>query len=161
MIQRVQSIYLVLVAVLSFSAMFCPLATFVDGTQDIAVLNNWYFSSLVPQLKSAESLAPLALGALLAVIGLLSLTSLMLFHFRMRQLRLTIFSTILLVGYVAVLALLAFKFSVDIEALGVAGQHISFHAAAIFPVLSVILNILAIHGIRKDEKLVRSLDRIR
>ena len=32
---------------------------------------------------------------------------------------------------------------------------------AVFPVLSIILNCLAIQGIRKDEALVRSLDRIR
>jgi hypothetical protein len=32
---------------------------------------------------------------------------------------------------------------------------------AIFPVISIILNIMAIHNIRKDERLVRSLDRIR
>jgi hypothetical protein len=34
-------------------------------------------------------------------------------------------------------------------------------AMAIFPVISIILNIMAIHNIRKDERLVRSLDRIR
>ena len=37
--------------------------------------------------------------------------------------------------------------------------HVKF--VAVFPVLSIILNCLAIQGIRKDEALVRSLDRIR
>lgn len=161
MIQRIQSVYLALVAILSFSSMLCPLLTFYQDAQQIAQLNNWYLSADVPQLENVESLAPLALGGLLIFVGLLSLTSIMLFRYRMRQLRLTIFSTLMLLGYIALYAFLAFKFSSDIDAAGFSAKSLSFHVATIFPLLSIIFNLLAIHGIRKDERLVRSLDRIR
>ena len=161
MIQRIPSVYLALVAILSFSSMMCPLVSFHKDAEEIAMFNNWYFSSGLSQLEAIESLAPLALGGLLAVIGLLSLMSVMLFRFRMRQLRLTVFSSLLLLGYIGVCAFLAFKFSADLDASGFDGKTLSFHVATIFPVLSFIFNLLAIHGIRKDERLVRSLDRIR
>ena len=37
----------------------------------------------------------------------------------------------------------------------------SLSAASVFPVVSLILTLLAMRGISKDERLVRSLDRIR
>ena len=90
---------------------------------------------------------------------------------RMRQLRLTIFSTILLVGYVITYAVFAYFYDLNlnlyastayekgIEIAALPTFHLKF--VAVFPVLSIILNCLAIQGIRKDEALVRSLDRIR
>ena len=86
----------------------------------------------------------------------------MLFRKRMRQLRLTIISTILLVGYVATYAFFAYIYKEKLLLVH-PDAAVSFHLnfVGIFPVLSIILNALAIHGIRKDEALVRSLDRLR
>ena len=80
----------------------------------------------------------------------------------MRQLRLTIVSTILLVGYVATYALFAYFYRENL-ALIQPNMDVVFNVriTGIFPVISIILNALAIHGIRKDEALVRSLDRLR
>ena len=114
---------------------------------------------------------PWCLGVLLIMVMFLTLMSIMLFRKRMRQLRLTILSTILLVGYVAAYAVFAYYYhlNLDLCALtayekGIEGCisptfHLKF--AAVLPILSIILNCLAIQGIRKDEALVRSLDRIR
>jgi len=109
---------------------------------------------------------PWCLGILLILTMFLSLMSIMLFRKRMRQLRLTIISTILLVGYVAAYIFFAYVYQVKLESLCGEGSgcipptfHLKF--AAVFPILSIILNCLAIQGIRKDEALVRSLDRIR
>ncbi len=164
MIQRIQTVYLALVAVLSILGLCLPLGQILDGATAVASFNNWMFS---PELTSKamasadfHDFAPMALGILLLIVIALTFVSILLFRFRMRQLRLTIFSTILLVGYVLYFAFLAWHYT------GVASDVIdgaSFHlcVAGIFPVLSVILNCLAIHGIRKDEALVRSLDRLR
>jgi hypothetical protein len=75
------------------------------------------------------------------------------------------------VGYVAAYALFAFYYDLNLDMFastayekGIEGVMIpTFHLkfVAVFPVLSIILNCLAIQGIRKDEALVRSLDRIR
>ena len=86
-----------------------------------------------------------------------------LFRKRMRQLRLTIFSTILLVGYVIIYAIFAYFYQLKLEQISPEDIVPTFHLrfVAVFPLLSIIFNCLAIQGIRKDEALVRSLDRIR
>ena len=78
----------------------------------------------------------------------------------MRQLRLVIFNTILLVGYVGAYAFIVWFY---LQQLAAAHIDASFELAlaVVWPVVCIILNCMAIRGIRKDEALVRSLDRIR
>jgi len=160
MIQRVQTVYLALVALFSILGLCMPIGQYLAGDLQVASFNHFVFG---PDTNSVTcvgvSYAPIALGVLLIFVLLLSLLSIMLFRFRMRQLRLTIFSTLLLFGYVGLYAFLAWKFSFACN--GYADIFFRPTWAAILPVLSVILNMLAIHGIRKDEMLVRSLDRLR
>ena len=138
MIQRIQTVYLAIVAILSATVLFAKVGTYMVGAKMVAWFNNFVFNADDTGVES-----------------------IMLFNFRMRQLRLTIFSTILLVGYVATYAFFAWLYQGKLEAAGV--EDVSYHLSfmALFPVVSIILNMLAIHGIRKDEALVRSLDRIR
>lgn len=153
MIQRIQSVYLALVAILCLLGLCLPLAQYFDGADTVASFNNFRF---IMNAKGATAdWGPCALGVVQVLVIIITVMAILLFRFRMRQLRLVIFTTILLVGYVAYYAILAWKFQMMTEA--------TYHlcAAAIFPVLSIILNCMAIHGIRKDEALVRSLDRLR
>lgn len=162
MIQRIQTVYLLLVAVLSFAGLVSQIGTYTIGEQLVATFGNFTFSGY-GSCASYESTGPYALGVLLILVIILSGMSIMLFRHRMRQLRLTILSSILLVGYIAVYAVFVYyyKENVDLvlQSAGPATFHVRF--VALFPVLSFILNAMAIHGIRKDEALVRSLDRLR
>lgn len=137
----------------------------------VAHFTNFTFGAEGP-FKDKDSMSgPWCLGVLLILVIFLSGLSIMLFRKRMRQLRLTIFSTILLVGYVIAYAVFAYFYDLNLGVWamtayeqGIEGVipptfHLKF--VAVFPVLSIILNCLAIQGIRKDEALVRSLDRIR
>lgn len=160
MIQRIQTVYLALVAVLSILGLCLPLAQYYVGTTQVATFNNFtYTAAKGYDTFGAFSIAPLAFGVLLSIVILLTLVSIMLFRYRMRQLRLIIFSTILLVGYAGFYAFLAWKFQLQLAEVNTVQYHLCF--AAVMPVVSIILNCLAIHGIRKDEALVRSLDRLR
>ena len=161
MIQRIQTVYLALVAVLSILGLCLPLAEYFVGSTQVASFNNFtYTAAKGYDAFGAFSMAPLTFGVLLIIVILLTLLSIMLFRFRMRQLRLTIFSTLMLIGYVAFYAFLAWKIQLQLAEINAEVQfHLYF--AAVFPVISIILNCLAIHGIRKDEALVRSLDRLR
>ncbi len=161
MIQRIQSVYLALVAVFSILGLCLPLAQYFVGTAMVASFNHFVYTPTKGYDDVGSfSMAPLALGVLLIIVLLLTLVSIMLFRFRMRQLRLTIFSTLLLVGYVLFYAFLAWKFQLQLAEINAEVQyHLCF--SAVLPVVSIILNCLAIHGIRKDEALVRSLDRLR
>lgn len=161
MIQRLQTVYLALVIILSFVGLISNIGEyFVEGSL-VATFSNFAFHT-DGAFKSLESAGPYCLGILLIIVIFLSTMSIMLFRKRMRQLRLTIISTILLVGYVATYVFFAWLYQGKLE-LVQPSANIAFHLPfiGVFPVLSIILNILAIHGIRKDEALVRSLDRLR
>ncbi len=162
MIQRIQSLYLAIVAVLCLTSLFATMGRYVDGSGVVATFTNFGFAASAAPYAGVESAGPWALGALLGTVAALSLVSVMLFRTRMRQMRLVLFSTILLVGYLLTYAFFAWLYQGMLEeAAPGAGVRFQLCATMAYPVIGVILNCLAIHGIRKDEALVRSLDRIR
>lgn len=166
MIQRIQTVYLALVLIFSFIGLISTIGEWTVADKVVATFSNFTFSSYGAYAPFTSTSGPWCLGILLLMVMFLSGLSILLFRKRMRQLRLTIFSTILLIGYVATYALFAYYYHGNLEQLtpDAAAQLVpTFHIKlmAIFPVLSIILNCLAIQGIRKDEALVRSLDRIR
>lgn len=166
MIQRIQTVYLALVLIFSFVGLISTIGEWTVADTTVAEFSNFTFSSYGVYKSLTSTSGPWCLGILLIIVMLLTSLSILLFRKRMRQLRLTIFSTILLVGYVVAYAVFAYYYNANLElhtpdaAVRIAP---TFHIKlmAIFPVLSIILNCLAIQGIRKDEALVRSLDRIR
>ncbi|MBR0046968.1 MAG: DUF4293 domain-containing protein [Bacteroidaceae bacterium] len=165
MIQRIQTVYLALVLIFSFVGVISTIGGWTVADSVVAHFSNFTFGA-EGAFKALDSTSgPWCLGVLLIMVMFLSAMSIMLFRKRMRQLRITIFSTILLVGYVAAYAVFAYYYHLNLQEFAEAAGGIvpTFHLkfVAIFPVLSIILNCLAIQGIRKDEALVRSLDRIR
>lgn len=166
MIQRIQTLWLAQVLIFSFVGLISTIGEWTVAETVVSHFSNFTFGA-EGQFKALDSTSgPWCLGVLLIMVMFLTIMSIMLFRKRMRQLRLTIISTILLVGYVAAYAVFAYYYQLNLEQLVSADAesmapifHIRF--GAILPVLSIILNCLAIQGIRKDEALVRSLDRIR
>ena len=102
MIQRIQTVYLALVLILSFVGLISSIGEWTVAETVVAHFSNFTFGA-EGQFKALDSTSgPWCLGILLILVMFLSAMSIMLFRKRMRQLRLTIISTILLVGYVAV-----------------------------------------------------------
>lgn len=162
MIQRIQTIYLAIVAILSSVSLFSVIARFTNGADTVAEFTNFSFSTLKEPFTAMTSTGPWALGCILILVILLTIATIFMFNHRMHQLRLTIFNTILLVGYVAVYGFFSWLYLNKLAVVDAkADVEFQLSAMAIFPVISIILNIMAIHNIRKDERLVRSLDRIR
>lgn len=166
MIQRIQTVYLMLVLILSFVGLISTIGEWTVADAVVAHFSNFTFGAEGAYKQLDTTSGPWCLGVLLILVMLLTTLSILLFRKRLRQLRLTIFSTILLVGYVAAYAVFTYYYQLNLEQLVPESTvrltptfHIKF--VAIFPVLSIIFNCLAIQGIRKDEALVRSLDRIR
>lgn len=166
MIQRIQTLYLGLVLIFSFVGLISTIGEWTVADAIVAHFSNFTFGAEGAYKALDTTSGPWCLGILLIMVMFLSFLSIMLYRKRMRQLRLTIISTILLVGYVVTYAVFAYYYQLNLEELApqavisiVPTFHIKF--VAVFPVLSIILNCLAIQGIRKDEALVRSLDRIR
>ena len=89
-------------------------------------------------------------------LGTLSLVAIMLFKNRKSQYRLTMTTLFLTIGFIFLEYYVIEDFKKDNVI-----QTGSYQIAALLPVVMVILLILAARGIRKDEKLVKSLDRLR
>lgn len=166
MIQRIQTVYLALVLIFSFVGLVSTIGEWTVADAAVASFSNFCFSADGAYKSLDGTSGPWCLGVLLIMVMFLSGMSIMLFRKRMRQLRLTIVSTLLLVGYCISYAVFTYYYQLNLEqvATDAAAQFVpTFHIkfVGLFPLLSIILNCLAIVGIRKDEALVRSLDRIR
>lgn len=156
MIQRIQTVYLALVAVLCGVSLCSTIGRFANDTEVVASFTNFCFNTDA----NADITGPWPFAVLIIIVLLLTVMSIFLFNHRMRQLRLVVFTTILLVGYLGAYAFIVWLYLQQLAAAGIEA-HCELAFGALYPLVCIILNCMAIHGIRKDEALVRSLDRIR
>lgn len=154
MIQRIQTLYLLVVAALLAVTIFTPMAYFSIGGEE--------YTLTAFAVRNAEGVAvqpTLYMGILLAMAGILPLIVIFLYKHRMLQLRLCIVEIVLLVGSAVMTGIyyylsVRFFLQTDLVAKGV-------HAGIVLPLVAIVFAVLAIRGIFKDEMLVRSLNRIR
>ncbi|MBU0763918.1 MAG: DUF4293 domain-containing protein, partial [Bacteroidetes bacterium] len=78
-----------------------------------------------------------------------------LYRKRMLQVRLGIINIVLMAGFYGLGFLYMYTLSADMNAI------VHYTLPDIFPLISIILTIMANRSIRKDERLVRAADRIR
>jgi len=149
MIQRIQSVYLLVVTILMIICMCNPVGSIIASTNEISEFGNLCIT--LPD--GTKDYAPWALFAILMVVAILSFVTIFLFKKRMLQIRLTIFSSIMLIGYYLALVALALMLA----------EGTSFTPSWIicFPFVAIVLNWLAIRGIGADEALVKAYDRLR
>ncbi len=146
MIQRIQTIFLFLAAACGFGILVAPFATTPQAVQTSALFADANFSI-------GDNIGLLVL---FAVAGALSLASIFLFKNRQTQLKLTRFA---LVANVVGLVLAIILFWQD--SANVASVPVDDGLSAYLPVGFVVFGILALRFIRKDENLVKSMDRLR
>jgi MFS-type transporter involved in bile tolerance (Atg22 family) len=141
MIQRIQSIWLLLSAICAFVAysLVLYIGKLVDGTERKFVLGDHFLLLIV-----------------IFAIGVLSLICIFLFKNRKFQYRMTILAMLLTIGYIFLQYFMIEQFKKDN-----AVQTGSYQVAALLPIAMVIFLVLAARGIRKDQKLIKSLDRLR
>ena len=149
MIQRIQSVYLLVVTILMVICMCSPVGSIIASTNEISEFGNLCIT--LPD--GTKDYAPWALFAILLVVAALSFGTIFLFKKRMLQIRLTIFSSVMLIGYY--MALVAYIFMLAEETTFSASWTICL------PFAGIILNWLAIRGIGADEALVKAYDRLR
>ena len=148
MIQRIQTLYLALAAMLSFS-LFWKEIHFAKVNANWLKTSEGVFADGTLNIYDSKIAMVLA-----ATTGVLALVSILLFRNRRLQ------SSVVLIGEVA--AWLGIVLSLSwafIQNYAPSQQHISF---GIWVLLAIpLLMYLAIHNIHKDERLVRSSDRLR
>lgn len=151
MIQRIQSIYLLLAAVVLGASFFLPLATATGDTAALAATGDNFFADGVYQAQEFPAGWSWLVGALMVALVI----------FRYKDRKKQMFSTGMAAVYVALLLVLfgalGFYYANSLPA--GAAAHVSTGSAGL-PV-SLVLLFLAYRAIKKDEDLVRSSDRLR
>ena len=94
MIQRIQTIYLLIVSILLIVMMLIPVGYFYTET-NVAEMTNL----AIITANGAADYTPWALFVLLLLSTILAFAAIFLYKKRMLQIRLTVFSTIILIGY--------------------------------------------------------------
>lgn len=157
MIQRIQSLYLLVAAALVAVMFFTPLAWFADASSRIEM-----GTFAVLDAEGARVLSTLYLGLLLLLAGGLSLVTIFLFRRRLLQIRLCVVSMVLLAGGAVMEGVYYYLCRRAFFGLEHMGEPLSgVRPAAVLPLVALLLVFLASRAILRDELLVRSADRIR
>lgn len=154
MIQRIQTVYLLITSILIGIFFFLPFSSFViDG--DMSVFRLSIFG-LIPDSAGAKVLfKAMPLIIMVTTIFVLNITTIFMFKRRMLQIRFCIANIALLLGFQG---LMYYFVSVAKHQLG---SQPSYSIIFVFPLVSAVLLYLSIRRIAKDEALVRSMDRLR
>jgi hypothetical protein len=141
MIQRIQSLWLFLAAAAIFFVFKLPVAG--GRTQ----------TNTITEVFAAGNLFMFIIAILL---GLIALVALVMFKNRANQKRLIWLGILLDIVFIVLM-----YFEMENLKTNPALVTQTFKTGAIFPVLYIILMIMAFNGIRHDEKLIKSVDRLR
>ena len=150
MIQRIQTLYLLLVVVLgTLLCLFSPMQFLLpEGTEYVSlnVLDKW----------------PMAVMTIASPV--LALVTIFLFKRRLLQARFNVMNVILCLGFYALLALYTADVVKGYETIGeisLAGADWYISVWAAIPLVNIVLLMMSTRRILKDEALVRAADRLR
>ena len=160
MIQRIQTLYLLLVVALGITLCFVPVVQFVTP-ENAEVVRAWELSAMGLIETTINDLPAVELnglwGLLLAsvIIPVLALVDIFLYNKRLLQARLNIFTIMLCLGYYGVLAIYIYlaKLMIDVD--------VYVMGWACLPLVCLVLTVMATRRILKDEAMVRAADRLR
>ena len=155
MIQRIQSLYLVLTAILSLLFLNGSILTFIDRSGYLIEVT---FNQIIRESPVAANEIPektFALSLFVILIPVLSTIAIFLFKKRSLQKRLVMFLIIVVIAFIFVLCFYAYIIITKNNAEIVPGFKM------VIPLLQLIFSVLAYRGIIKDDNLVKSYDRLR
>ena len=152
MIQRIQSVYLLIVTILLVMAMTMPVGQFIaaDG------VTAYIFKPLGVDLGEGNSISTWGMFVILLLNAIIAFATIFLFRNRMLQVRMTIFNIVLLLGYYLVFGTFLYFVKEDL-----ANTTFQLGWALCLPAICIILNYLAFRAIFSDEVMVRAADRLR
>jgi hypothetical protein len=156
MIQRKQTLFLLLVVIASVLSFFFPLASFI-GAKESIVLFVQKAHSLVPD-SSFNQNGYFSLPLLSATGFVILFSFIAIFLYKNRRSQLQIIKVCILVEIILI-GLFFFYYVNTLERL--TGATVEYKTAVFMPLISLVFLVLAYRGVLQDEKLVRSADRLR
>lgn len=155
MIQRIQSVYLFLTTLLSLLFLNGSFFNFIDKTESVIKVT---FSGIVRDtggqgFEPVEKVLPISV--FIVLIPILSFITIFIFKNRKIQLWFALSEIILIVGFIF--------FSIFYSWIVITeyGAEIVPGLKMVIPVLMLIFTVLAYRGIRHDDRLIKSNDRLR
>jgi hypothetical protein len=147
MLQRIQTLYLLIAEVLTISIFFSKIASFLtpNGQELLLKYNGLFLMESKPEASLINTWPMIALLAAAAFIGFVTI---FLYRRRLLQIRLCFFSMVLNFGLLVLFGYYIYSISV------VDLSKFTFAIADIFPILSIVLYFMAYKNIAKDEALV-------
>lgn len=154
--QRIQTLYFVLVVLLMTAAVLLPNAEFFSSTSNLSyLLDARGLLELNAEGEAVKTIGTNPLIYLFGIIFFLATYSIFGFKNRKRQFRLATINFILILIYSLVLAGYIYFVMNKLEA------SFTLKYPVVFSVIALIFNYLGMRGVMKDEKLVKSIDRLR
>ncbi|WP_303309619.1 DUF4293 family protein [Hymenobacter sp. BT730] len=158
MIQRIQSVFLLLLALAMLSVVFLPIWSKVDplsGQELQLTATKLTYAHADPGMSVPTATWPIA--ALALASAAVAIFEIFQFRNRFRQLQLGLLNLVLIMATIGA----SWYYSGVGERLLNVKLAGSFEAGFYLPTLALLLNLLANRFIRRDEQLVRSMDRLR
>lgn len=169
MLQRIQSVLLLLAILINFATLFVPMWQHSAGL-DTEIVSGMQISSVDPisdetrqelffqHREPIKNIAHIAFFALVLVSGIFTVYVIFRYDDRKKQIRLAYLSIGMIM--VEILSFVLLTQQKPTLILGGTANSVALFGFA-FPVAAIVLVWLAISRIKKDEELVRSVDRIR
>jgi hypothetical protein len=153
MIQRIQTLYLLVALGLVVLIFFLPIAEFIAGNNQLVTFRA---AGFYDKGTGNIILATIPVIIMVSVILCLYIICIFLFKRRIVQMRLCVFNIILLFGLIGL-----FCYHLVFYMKAAQGVDFKIGISFIIPIIAIIITLLAFRGIRKDEYLVKLADRIR
>ena len=154
MIQRIQTVYLIIVFGVILAMFFAPFGNFIGGTEEF-VIKAWG----IKNITIGETAVPTPqMGILMVLCCAIPFVTIFLYRWRWVQIRLCIVEIVLLIGLQIFVAYYIIRSGNIISEAAIHSMRYSL--TDIMPLVCILLTYLAFRGILKDETIVKSLDRI-
>ncbi len=160
MIQRIQTIFLLIVGLAMLMFLFAPIWQKVDSSSGASYTLTAFYLEMVsaPEDGVKNEFVPYVVPGILGLLAVcIAFIAIGMYKKRMRQIMLSTLNSIL-IG--TALGLSAYWAS-QAEGEFLPGIQGNYSYGLFLPAIALVFNSLAVRFIRKDERLVRSMDRLR
>jgi hypothetical protein len=158
MLQRLQTLYLAIVAIACILLFFFPLANYYDEIQGNYKFFLYGIQSMDPEPKvTFSSFFTIPLVFLVVVSFIFTVSTIFLYKKRLLQIRICTFNVL---TNIVLIMVIFFFYATRIKTMTLIEPDYNY-IGMVLPLISLAFLVLASRAIRKDEALVKSADRLR
>jgi hypothetical protein len=158
MLQRLQTLYLAIVAIACILLFFFPLANYYDEIQGNYKFFLYGIQSMDPEPKvTFSSFFTIPLVFLVVVSFIFTVSTIFLYKKRLLQIRICTFNVL---TNIVLIMVIFFFYATRIKTMTLIEPDYNY-IGIVLPLISLAFLVLASRAIRKDEALVKSADRLR